>query len=155
MSSITIRAATVADSSVIARIHYDALDQFHEFYAALFKIHPRDSLPISSKEALEKGEHVFLVAEDAASEVVGWVRYHTVDAVDGKTKDVVEKEKKEDSSAAPAGALWAPKEHLKDLWDRFCERTEEVDSCYEKGADGKRHICEFTIEYSTLYLQVN
>jgi hypothetical protein len=29
------------------------------------------------------------------------------------------------------------------LWAEFGKRRDEMDECYEKAADGKRHICKF------------
>lgn len=133
MSPITIRPATVADASVIARIHYDALDRFHEFYAAFFVRHPSEAQPIATKFGLEQSENLFLVAEDENRSVVGFVRYNMVDPTAGEDK----------TSGNADPSLWAVKEHTKELWDGLNKRDEEMDACIEKAVDGQRHVCEF------------
>ncbi|KND87265.1 hypothetical protein TOPH_08117 [Tolypocladium ophioglossoides CBS 100239] len=116
MSSINIRAATVADGAAISRVHYEALKTYHDFYAA----------------ALDNPKFVFLVA-DEGGKVVGFVRYNVVEGKGDKKAAAI-------GSEAPSGpSLFAPKEHMKGLWERFNEREAEMDACYEKTTNGQRH----------------
>ncbi|KAL7782052.1 acyl-CoA N-acyltransferase [Trichoderma afarasin] len=141
MTSVTIRPASPADAPAIAAVHYRAQEKYHGFYGAFFVHSPRDILIQATARAIQKPENVYLVAVDEESkEVVGFVRY------------VVEEEKKqqEEKQEEPVGvsegeeagppSLFGVKEHLKGLWEEFNEKQVAMDGCYEKAADGKRHI---------------
>lgn len=143
MSSITIRPATLAESDAIANIHFEALSYYHEFYAAFFELHPRDLIPIATRRALQNPELHFSVAEEAGT-VVGFVRY----------KETVSEKKPEPNSNAsndnkPLPPIWTIKEHMKDLWQWFDNRSEEIDASKEKALDGKPHFGKF------LWLKLN
>lgn len=142
MASVTIRPASPADAPAIAAVHYRAQEKYHGFYGAFFVHSPRDILIQATARAIQKPENVYLVAVDEESkEVVGFVRY------------VVEEEKKKDGekqeepalvSEEAGPSLFGVKEHLKGLWEEFNEKQVAMDGCYEKAADGKRHICRFS-----------
>ncbi|KAF6805534.1 hypothetical protein CMUS01_14596 [Colletotrichum musicola] len=139
---IIIRPATEADADGIARVHHLALAQFDDFGAAWFERRPRDILPLSTRAALQASKNRFLIAVIPASDdVVGFVRYHVVDAAESTpavqpTADALEVPEKPDTIAA----LFAIKDHMKELWERFVHpREDEMDACYEKAVDGRRH----------------
>lgn len=143
---IVIRPATEADADGIARVHHLALAQFDDFGAAWFERRPRDILPLSTRAALQAPKNRFLVATLPGSDaVVGFIRYHVVGATEPSTDtattttDVPEVAEKPD----PVAALFAIKEHMKELWERFAHpREDEMDACYEKAVDGRKHNCE-------------
>lgn len=143
MASVTIRPASPADAPAIAAVHYRAQEKYHGFYGAFFVHSPRDILIQATARAIQKPENVYLVAVDEeAKKVVGFVRY------------IMEEEKKEkkgeqepaavvNEGEAEAGpSLFGVKKHLKGLWEEFNEKQVAMDGCYEKAADGKRHICK-------------
>ncbi|KAF6807156.1 hypothetical protein CSOJ01_08344 [Colletotrichum sojae] len=139
---ILIRPATEADADGIARVHHLALAQFDDFGAAWFERRPRDILPLSTGAALQAPKNRFLVAVTPGSDdVVGFVRYHVVDAAESApaaqpTADAPEVLEKPD----PVAALFAIKDHMKELWERFVHpREDEMEACYEKAVDGRRH----------------
>ncbi|KAM0562337.1 hypothetical protein ACHAPJ_002026 [Fusarium lateritium] len=129
MSVITIRPATPADSDAIASIHYAALKEYHDFYAAFFERHPRDLIPLATRLALQNPSQHFLVAEDQAGETAGFIRY----------KEVVQS-KPNSNASPPAPSVWTVKEHNKELWEWFNARSEEIDASKEKAVDGKDHF---------------
>lgn len=140
MSSINIRAATAADGAAISHIHYEALKTYHDFYAAFLALHPRELLPAATGRALENPQFTFLVAEEGG-EVVGFARYTVVG---GKGQDEGDKKVEGRGGETASGpSLFAPKEHMKGLWERFNEREAEMDACYEKTTNGQRHYCKF------------
>ncbi|KAL7953104.1 acyl-CoA N-acyltransferase [Trichoderma compactum] len=135
MASVTIRPASPADAPAIAAVHYRAQDKYHGFYGAFFVHSPRDILTQATATAVRKPENVYLVAVDEEEKrVVGFVRY--------AVKEEKEEGKQEEAAAvAEAGpSLFGVKEHLKELWDEFDKKQVAMDGCYEKAADGKRHI---------------
>lgn len=139
MASVKLRPAQPADAAGIADTHYRALDRYHEFYGAFFVLDPKEILAKSTPVALEKPENMMLVAiDEKSSDVVGIVKY-TIEA-----EKVASTATAEDPASVPAGpSFTAIKEHLKELWTEFGKRKDEMDECYEKAADGKRHICRF------------
>lgn len=141
MASVKLRPAQPADAAGIADTHYRALDRYHKFYGAFFVLDPREILAKSTPVALEKPENIMLVAVDEESnDVVGIVKY-TIEAEKMASTATVE-----DPASVPAEPpLTAVKEHLKDLWTEFGKRRDEMDECYEKVADGKRHIYIHTL----------
>lgn len=143
MASVKLRPAQPADAAAIANTHYRALDRYHEFYGAFFVLDPREILAKSSPVALEKPENIILVAVDEeSSDVVGIVKY-TIEA-EKVASTAATATVAEDPTPVPAGpSFTAIKEHLKELWTEFGKRRDEMDECYEKAADGKRHICRF------------
>lgn len=150
MASVKLRPAQPADAAAIANTHYRALDRYHEFYGAFFVLDPREILAKSTAAALEKPANVMWVAVDEESNnVVGIVKY-TVEAEKVASTATVA----EDSTPAPAApSFTAVKEHLKVLWDEFGKRRDEMDECYEKAANGKRHICEFSLSPTEILLE--
>jgi hypothetical protein len=148
MENINIRPATIEDAPVLSEIQYQALEKFHEFYSGFLSTHPRDILPITTKTAINNPKNIFLVAVDAATdEVVGFVRYGIVPEKQPEVEKEKEQEKKEDAKSQldrsqPVFAnLYAPKEHVKGLWEEFSTRDDEMDACYEGVAKGQRHYC--------------
>jgi ribosomal protein S18 acetylase RimI-like enzyme len=142
MGQIELRPATAGDADAIARIHYYALEEFQEIYIAFWVNHPRDILPESTRKALQDPSQTFLVAADAASgEVLGFVRYYIAEEAGGEVKDVQAVGNSDEQGAQSLKALFAPKKHLKELWERFNERDDEMDACQENTLKGCRHIC--------------
>ncbi|KAM0517692.1 hypothetical protein ACHAPE_004665 [Trichoderma viride] len=141
MASVKLRPAQPADAAGIADTHYRALDRYHEFYGAFFVLDPREILAKSTPVALEKPENIMLVAVDEESnDVVGIVKY-TIEAEKVASTATVE-----DPASVPIEpSLTAVKEHLKELWTEFGKRRDEMDECYERAADGKRHIYIHTL----------
>lgn len=146
----TIRNATAADASAIAQVHYDALDAFHDFYAAFFQNHPRVTLKKSTQKALTNPENHFLIAETEQGRIAGFVRY-TVHESAPSTQEVKEEITKDPEPKATEPSLFAIKDHLKDLWDKFDRRQEEIETCYKKAANNEKHICEHPIYFSWTY----
>ncbi|PON20894.1 hypothetical protein TGAM01_v210293 [Trichoderma gamsii] len=147
MASVKLRPAQPADAAGIANTHYRALDRYHEFYGAFFVLDPKEILEKSTPVALEKPENIILVAVDEESSgVVGIVKY-TIEAEKVVSTATVEGPASvEDPASVPAGpSLTAVKEHLKELWTEFGRRRDEMDECYERAADGKRHIYIHTL----------
>ncbi|KAJ4165730.1 hypothetical protein LMH87_007350 [Akanthomyces muscarius] len=147
-ANITIRPGTAADADAISQVHYEALDQFHEFYGAFFKKHPREMLPLMTAQAFAKKEPawVFYVAEEG-DDVVGFVRYCFEEAkdsdekkekkeeekVDGKEEGEKKKKKEEESP-------YACKEELKELWKAFNDAQTKAEETVENAAKGQRHM---------------
>ncbi|KAL5089219.1 hypothetical protein Trisim1_005781 [Trichoderma cf. simile WF8] len=140
MASITIRPASPADAPAIAAVHYRAQEKYHGFYGAFFVHSPRDILIQATARAVQKPENVYLVAVDEESnKVVGFVRY----VVEEEKKQQQEKQEEavvSESGDAGPPSLFGVKEHLKGLWEEFNEKQVAMDGCYQKAADGKRHI---------------
>lgn len=133
MATVTIRPATLDDLLAINRVHYAALDKFHDFYGAFLVPHPRDLLPRLNARGMSNPSQVFHVAVDG-DEVVGFVRYQMVDAQGEAENDV--------KNVEPMAPQVKPKEHVKDLWEKFSERDGEMNGCYQKTSGGRRHACE-------------
>lgn len=139
LANITIRRGTPADADPISQAHYEALDQFHAFYGAFFKTHPRDLIPKMTARAFPKegpSPNVFYVAEEAAGDVVGFVRYSIEEAKEEGVKETEEGKEKEES---PYGC----KEELKGVWKEFTDAQAERDTMLENAAQGRRHMCKF------------
>ena len=142
--SISVRRATVADAPAIAKIHYDALDEFHPFYAAFFKTHPKDILSSTIPAAFAKPEQSFQVAvDDTSGAIVGFIRTSDVAAkepeparVDEASKDS-DKEKQAGAGSSPFG----PKEYVKPVWERFSKKDDELDDLRDEVTKGQRFIC--------------
>ena len=142
MEAIEIRESTVEDLSAITRIHYAALsEQSHEFYGEFFALEPREVLVQSTTKGLSQPDQKFLVASDKSSgEMVGYIRYFIEPA---KTTEVPEEaENHENEPSQPGPALFLSKEHFKELWERFCQREDEMEACYVDAAKGQRHTRE-------------
>ena len=141
MSAISIRPATIADAKEISEIHYAALDRYHECYAAFFKTHPRDLLPLLTDKALKDPKMIFLAAiDDATEKMVGFVRYKIENDSEHKAEEP--KTSEAHTEPAPAGPF-ARKEHLEELWKKLSgPREEAMDACHEKAAEGKKHYCK-------------
>lgn len=141
MSAISIRLATIADAKEISDIHYAALDRYHECYAAFFKTHPRDLLPLMTNKALRNPKMTFLAAVDnTTGKIVGFVRYN----IENDSEDKVEEPKTGENPIEPAPtAPFARKEHLEELWKQLSgPREDAMDACREKAAEGKKHYCK-------------
>lgn len=145
METIQIRPATVEDAYPISQVQNQALNRYHEFYAGFWTNHPRDVLPISTESALKNSKNTFFVAIDTATgNVVGFIRYHVV----------LPEDMEEEGDPAPAGSnqtqstvsqLYAPKDHMKELWKKFCERDDEMDAVYMSAAKGRKHLCKLPL----------
>lgn len=146
MENINIRPATIDDAPFISQIQYDALEKFHNFYSGFLSTHPRDILPITTKTAINNPKNIFLVAVDAATgEVVGFVRYAIVSEKQPEEANKVEEKENVksqlDRSQPAFASIYAPKEHVKELWEEFSTRDDEMDACYEGVAKGQKHYC--------------
>lgn len=140
MAAIKIRSATTADLDAISRIHYDALGAYHDFYAAFFKKHPREIVPESTRRAFAEPSFTFLVAEENTPNspeiLLGFIRY-------GVVRSRIEDAAEEKIDAAPLQpSLFARKEHIEPIWEKFSEREKEMDACYEEAVAGQRHFCK-------------
>lgn len=138
MSSVTVRAATASDVPRIAAIHYAALNQYHEFYAAFFAAHPRDTLPVSIERAFHSRNTAFLVAEDAQTQsVLGFVRWKVLDPTAAVAPGV------SGGGGSTVPSLFRMKDYLDEVWKRFAVKDDEMEACYEGAAGGEKHYCEF------------
>ena len=151
MENINIRQATIEDAPSVAQVQFEALEKYHNFYSGFLAIHPRDILPTTSKTAIGNPKNIFFVAVDAATdEVVGFVRYAIVPEKQPEEEKPKAEEEKEDAksqldrSQPQFANLFAPKEHVKELWEEFNTRDDEMDACYEGMAKGQRHYCKLT-----------
>ncbi|TFA99798.1 hypothetical protein CCMA1212_008202 [Trichoderma ghanense] len=166
MASITIRPGTPVDAASIADVHYRAQEKYHGFYGAFFVNSPREILTRGTEGAVRKGENVYLVAVDEDGRVVGFVRYavrggtteggrEVEESVhdDGEKKEEEEEEEEEEkekkADGPPPVSLFAVKEHLKELWEEFDGKQGAMDDCYEKAANGRRHICLSSLFFHT------
>ncbi len=146
MDSIKIRPATEGDAVALARIHYDALGPFNDLFTAFFANDPRVILPKSTAAALGKPDQIFFVAVDTLSgEAVGFVRYFISKEVGAGSSQPDPAENNGEGGMQPDPSLFAPKEHLKDLWAQFNESEDMIDACYEAATKGQKHACEFQI----------
>ncbi|KAM0250104.1 hypothetical protein ACHAP5_002421 [Fusarium lateritium] len=140
MSSITIRPATLADSDAIASIHSSALEKYNEFYAAFFQRHPRELIPIATRNALlYPGQQHFSVAEEAGR-TVGFVRYKEVVKNNTDSGSSNNKPNSNASEQPTPPAVWTIKKHMEELWQWFDARSEEMDASKEKAVDGRDHF---------------
>ena len=150
MSNISIRRATVADAPAIAKIHYDALDEFHPFYAAFFKTHPKDILSSTIPAAFAKPEQSFQVAVDEASgAIVGFIRTRDVATKEPELASVDKASKdsdKEEQVSEPSP--FGPKEYAKPVWERFSKKDDELDDLRDEVTKGQRFICTCTSTHS-------
>ncbi|UPK94084.1 hypothetical protein LCI18_005019 [Fusarium solani-melongenae] len=141
MSSITLRPATLADSDAISNIHYEALNRYHVFYAAFFQKHPRDIIRIADRGAIQDpGRTVVVAEEEEGGEIVGFIIYQIANSNSNKSD--------EDTRDGPPLPISEPKEHLRELWDRFNERNAEMDKYKEESIKGQKH-------YEVLQLMVH
>ncbi|KAL7812123.1 acyl-CoA N-acyltransferase [Trichoderma aethiopicum] len=144
MASISIRPGTPADAASIADVHYRAQERYHGFYGAFFVNSPREILMWGTEGAVREGGNVYLVAvDDGDGRVVGFVRFAVRGAAEGEkgeNEDAEGKKKGEEEEGVPAGSLFAVKEHLKGLWEEFDGKQGAMDECYERAANGRRHI---------------
>jgi hypothetical protein len=160
MENIYIRPATIGDAASVSQIQYEALKKFHAFYSGFLATHPRNILPITTKAAINNPKNIFLVAVDAATdEVVGFVRYAIVPEKQPEEENEAKGKEKEDAksqldrSQPEFANLFAPKEHVKKLWEEFSTRDDEMDACYEGVAKGQKHYCTLpTANFSTIFM---
>ncbi|KAK7422186.1 hypothetical protein QQZ08_009654 [Neonectria magnoliae] len=139
MSFATIRPATIADKDAICRVHYEALTLYHEFYGALFSLHPKDLVPILTERAMNNSTFVFLVAELEGS-VVGFIRYSIVEAKGNKPKGGMADDMQLAETSSSPPAIVTQKKHLEEIWERFSRRDAEMDTCKEDTIKGQRHF---------------
>ncbi len=141
-AGITIRPGTMADADAISQAHYEALDQFHEFYGAFFKMHPRELVPVMTGRAFAKTRpvQVFYVAEDGA-DVVGFVRYSVDEAKEGGDVKEEEEEKKGEEKEEEESP-YACKEALNEVWKAFSDAQAPRDAMVENATKGRRHMCK-------------
>lgn len=153
MGSIYIRPAMIEDAASVSQIQYEALEKFHNFYSGFLATHPRNILPITTKTAINNPKNIFLVAVDAATdEVVGFVRYAIVPEKQPEEENEDAKSQL-DRSQPEFVNLFAPKEHVKELWEEFSTRDDEMDACYERVAKGQKHYCTLpTPNFSTIFM---
>ncbi|GKT41227.1 uncharacterized protein ColSpa_01408 [Colletotrichum spaethianum] len=140
-STITIRGAREGDSDAIAKVHYAALDQFHEFYAAFFERHPREILLLSTRAALQDPKNRILVATLPESDaVVGFIKYNVVDATETLDAPTAVESMQPSESQPIVPSFFTIKPHMKELWERFGHpREDEMDECYMKAVNGRKH----------------
>ncbi|EEU41442.1 uncharacterized protein NECHADRAFT_83526 [Fusarium vanettenii 77-13-4] len=144
MSSITLRPATLADSDAISNIHYEALNKYHVFYGAFFQRHPRDIIRIGNRGAIQDPGRTVVVAEEGG-EIVGFIIYQIANSNSNKSED--------DTRDGPPLPISEPKEHLRELWDRFNERNAEMDKYKEEAIKGQKHYGTFpSIKPAECYL---
>ncbi|RSL43766.1 hypothetical protein CEP53_011551 [Fusarium sp. AF-6] len=137
MSSITLRPATLADSAAISNIHYEALNKYHVFYAAFFQKHPRDIIRIADTGAIQDpGRTVVVAEEEGGGEIVGFIIYQIANSNSNKSE--------EDTRDGPVLSSSEPKEHLRELWNRFNERNVEMDKVKEEAVKGQKHYGMFS-----------
>ncbi|KAL0943322.1 uncharacterized protein CTRU02_201208 [Colletotrichum truncatum] len=139
---VFIRSATEADADAIARVHHAALSQFHDFYNAFFQRPVEEIIPLSTVAALQNSKNRFLVAVVPESDaVVGFIRYHVVDATEpAAATTTVTAPETHATSPPPTPSIFAIKSHMEQLWERFGHpREDEMDECYEKAANGRKH----------------
>ncbi|KAK2006271.1 acyl-CoA N-acyltransferase [Colletotrichum eremochloae] len=143
-SGIQIRAAQPSDADAISHVHNEALKQFHEFYQAFYE-HPIEQIiQANTKSVMQNPQNQCYVAVDDLDTVVGFIRYHVVDATessDANTTVGVQVEAHEAPGVTtPASNLFAIKNHMQELWERFSHpREDEMDVCYEKAVNGQKH----------------
>ncbi|RSL71461.1 hypothetical protein CEP54_001370 [Fusarium duplospermum] len=134
MSSITLRPATLTDSTAISNIHYEALNKYHIFYAAFFQKHPCDIIRIADSGAIQDPGRTVVVAEEGG-EIVGFIIYQSANSNSNKSE--------EDTRDGPVLSISEPKENLRELWNRFNERNVEMDAIKEKAIKGQKHYGKF------------
>ncbi|WYZ38255.1 hypothetical protein EsH8_III_000169 [Colletotrichum jinshuiense] len=138
---ILIRPATEADTEAIAKVHYAALAKFHDFYAAFFERHPREILPISTRNALRDSSNRFLVAVSSETDaVLGFIKYIIVNSTESPTTTPIIQSSDATEVQPNAPSVFAIKSHMKELWESFSHpREDEMDECYEKAVNGRKH----------------
>ncbi|GJC87802.1 hypothetical protein ColLi_10640 [Colletotrichum liriopes] len=139
--TVAIRTAREGDSDAIAKVHYAALDLFHDFYAAFFEWHPRDILPLSTRAALQDPKNRILVATLPESDaVVGFIKYNVVDATETLDAPTLVKSMQPSESQPTVPSFFTIKPHMKELWERFGHpREDEMDECYVNAVNGRKH----------------
>lgn len=140
---IVVRPAVKADVDAIARIHYAALELYHDFYAAFLTVHPRHTLPKITAQALSNPKTVFLVATTGdGSEVLGFVRYHIETPIPTSIEPPAASEKPQHDHPAPSP--FAPKEHLKEVWQRLQNTEAPLSERYKVESKDREHACTYT-----------
>ncbi|KAJ0381821.1 hypothetical protein COL922a_013776 [Colletotrichum nupharicola] len=139
-SEIQIRPAQSSDADAIGKIHKEALNQFHEFYQAFYE-HPIEQIiQANTRNVVQTPKNRFYVAVDDLETVVGFIRYHVVDATEPTDATTTVEAHETPAVTTPASNLFAIKDHMKELWERFgYPREDEMDVCYEKAVDGRKH----------------
>ncbi|KAK2608838.1 hypothetical protein QQS21_002551 [Conoideocrella luteorostrata] len=145
-----VRSAISTDAEAIASVHYNALQLYHDFYAAFFVNHPRILISTLTKQALQDARNIFLVAVDRANQnVLGFIRYNIVDPNantlkldDSRNPAVIEQDN---------AALLAPKPHLEEIWQRIQDTEAHMDKCYESSSRGQKHACKYSDKTPALH----
>ncbi|KAI8212563.1 Extracellular metalloproteinase NpI [Colletotrichum sp. SAR 10_76] len=139
-SEIQIRLAKPSDADAIGKVHNEALNQFHEFYQAFYE-HPIGQIILgNTRNVVQNPKNQFYVAVDDSDTVVGFIRYHVVDATEPSDATTTGEAYETPAVTTPASNLFAIKDHMKELWERFGHpREDEMDACYEKAVDGRKH----------------
>ncbi|KAJ3955788.1 hypothetical protein N0V92_007696 [Colletotrichum tropicale] len=142
-SEIQIRLAKPSDADAIGKVHDEALNQFHEFYQAFYE-HPIDQIILgNTRNVVQNPKNQFYVALDDSDTVVGFIRYHVVDATEPSDATTTVEADETPAVTTPASNLFAIKDHMKELWERFGHpREDQMDACYEKAVDGRKHNCK-------------
>ncbi|KAK2030576.1 acyl-CoA N-acyltransferase [Colletotrichum zoysiae] len=141
---IRIRPAQPSDADAIGNVHNKALNQFHEFYQAFYE-HPIEQIiQTNTKSVLQNPQNQCYVAVDELDTVVGFIRYYVVEATkssDANTTAGAQVEAHETPVVTTlASNLFTIKNHMQELWERFSHpREDEMDVCYEKAMDGRKH----------------
>ena len=133
--SIKVRPARAADGPAIADAHVRALMAWHAFYNVFYAEDVLDVISELTIIGMSKPGTQFLVAEDDAAGVVGFVRWVKVPA---KGEPGLEPQSEE--VVARRNKLLAVKEHLKDLWEKFGERGAKMGEVHDGRIQGRRHI---------------
>lgn len=132
-----IRKAVIGDLVDLVNLHYDALAKTNRFYATLFKTPPKQLLMKALDSGLADETNTILVAESDTGKAIGYIRYIHEAEKEQQTEEVTPVEDVENQP--PPSSIAKPQ--FEKVWGRFLEAQEEVDTLFEKTADGKAHIC--------------
>lgn len=119
----------------MAQAHWRALAAWNDFYDAFYVEDVRNLISEMIAMGMNKPGTQYLVAEDSVGGVVGFVRWQTVPAT-GEPGPGTEP----DEVVARRKALLTTKEHLKDLWEKFGERGDEMEKVHDGVVKGRQHL---------------
>jgi hypothetical protein len=151
MESIELRRADENDGASISQVHYRALQRYHGFYGGFLATHPIDIILDSTDTALLDPKNHFLAATDGlANHVFGFIRYQVIgEKVEEQDQPPAQSIGQPDQEESSLSSLFDPKEHLRDLWEKFKEKDNSIEVCYQKAVKGQRHYCKFEPARST------